>query len=193
MADSTSLQACPPRYDVRANRTVPLAVFLGGKDTVVDPIFSIQLLPSHSYVFFEPEYSHLDFKWAAGVASRGRAFESLLAFLHRAVPEAASRTRAADMQRLFGENCPELLQNAPDLRQLLQHQVNDPTAASKCTAAASKNIVLSSLQFVGRLPRSIFKSSGAHAQDEEHVDERRGCAAGFIRDLAMEAGIPLQN
>ena len=96
-----------PRYDV-SHLTVPTAVFLGGRDTVVDTVRTLKLLPPSAYVFFEPNYSHLDFKWARGAASPARAFESLLAFLHSHAPGAASAADPTAMQTRFGAHVPKL-------------------------------------------------------------------------------------
>jgi hypothetical protein len=68
----------------------------------------MNLLPEHTYVFYEPHYSHLDFKWASGAARPGRAFESLLAFLHQASRAATAECDTQAMYQRFGRIAPRL-------------------------------------------------------------------------------------
>jgi len=186
-----SLQACPPLYDVKAI-TAPIAVFMGGKDSVVDALASIQLLPAHTYVFFEPTYSHLDFKWARGLSRPGRAFESLLAFLHSASPEAAEQAREDDMMRLLGTPSPVLLNNPDKLATDISKK--DPRSVS-AEATSTKITRDKTFPVQPLLVGSAATEQGEHARGNSasslsrspapnsRKDAAKGCSAGFVRDI----------
>lgn len=52
--DAPSSHRVPPMYDVRNITTVPVALFVGGKDTIIDPPRLISLLPPTTVVHHLP-------------------------------------------------------------------------------------------------------------------------------------------
>eukprot|EP01079_Euglenida_sp_SAG-EU17-18_P011180 gene11180-2027_t len=71
----------PPVYDVSANHGVPTAVFLGLKDTVIDPKRLVQALPPMVQVHRLPSYEHLDMIWADSAGDQ--VFPEVTAFLQQ--------------------------------------------------------------------------------------------------------------
>lgn len=47
--------------------TAPIALFLGGKDTLVDNDWTKAHLPKHVQTFDIPDYEHLDFLWGHNI------------------------------------------------------------------------------------------------------------------------------
>ena len=176
-----SLEACPPKYDVRAIGT-PLAVFMGGKDTVVDAASSVQLLPRDAYVFFEPQYSHLDFKWARGLARPGRAFESLVAFLHKASPEASQHTDTEHMKSLFGSVQPRLLQCPAKLAADIaasQQQVPSDVPSNSASSGMDMRAIQASLEGCTVSHAMDLAQTG----EDPDKDSAQSCSGGFVREI----------
>jgi hypothetical protein len=74
------LRSVVPQYDVTTIR-VPIAVFTGGRDTVIDPSRLIGMLPPSTVVHHEEDYEHLDFLWAD--SAKDRVFPLITEFLKR--------------------------------------------------------------------------------------------------------------
>lgn len=132
----------PPRYDF-SHCSIPLACFVGGKDTIIDVIGLTAQLPDTAYLYYEPEYNHLDFLWARGLTDPGRAFESLLAWLGEHAPPV--------------DDGREVLAS-PEMEQLasLAGVAESPTPELKMTGAATPRAAQI-------LARSALRKSTQHA------------------------------
>ena len=178
-----ALQACPPKYDVSSIST-PLAVFVGGQDTVVDAAGSVRLLPPDAYVFFEPTYSHLDFKWARGLARPGRAFESLVAFLYRASPTAAQHASSGVMMGLFGSQQPKMLRNPTKLAADIfrcRHAASfaGTRNAEACTSTTGDKVTSQHVNFSAALHQAAKRS----ALESPQKDADNECSGGFVHEI----------
>jgi len=57
--DAPSQHRVPPQYDVRNITSVPIALFVGGRDTIIDADRLISLLPPATVVHRLPKYVEL--------------------------------------------------------------------------------------------------------------------------------------
>ncbi|EWM22168.1 triglyceride lipase-cholesterol esterase [Nannochloropsis gaditana] len=81
MVPTDSAPAVPVEYDLKRLR-VPVAVFYGGKDTVIDISALRDVLPACIRWHMEPEYEHLDMIWAD--TAKDNVFPELVKLLHEA-------------------------------------------------------------------------------------------------------------
>uniref|UniRef100_I2CQR1 Esterase / lipase n=1 Tax=Nannochloropsis gaditana (strain CCMP526) TaxID=1093141 RepID=I2CQR1_NANGC len=78
-SDDSNRNRVPVEYDLKRLR-VPVAVFYGGKDTVIDISALRDVLPACIRWHMEPEYEHLDMIWAD--TAKDNVFPELVKLLH---------------------------------------------------------------------------------------------------------------